>query len=175
MHSHISEVTSVPAGGVLMPGWFLKSPPRMLVWLSVYANHPWSVTEPEAVGVPGCQKGTKALCLYSQSPQACKPVHRALTWLTTALVECNALRTILAPVQAVCEGESGALYWAFWEVFWELTLASLKSLLSTTMLSILRRNFHNGWLDLIFKMLSASINFPLLSWLVSSLEYCFQK
>ena len=63
----------------------------------VYANHPWSVTEPEAVGASGCQTGTKALCLYSQSPQACKPTHRALTWLTTALVEWNALQTIMAP------------------------------------------------------------------------------
>ena len=62
-----------------------------------YANHPWSVTEPEAVGVPGWQTGTKALCLYNQSPQACKPVRRAPTWLTTALVEWNALLTILAP------------------------------------------------------------------------------
>jgi len=32
-----------------------------------YANHSWSVTEPEAVGVPGWQTGAKALCLYSQS------------------------------------------------------------------------------------------------------------
>ena len=62
-----------------------------------YANHPWSVTEPEAVGVPGWQTGTKALCLYSQSPQACKPIRRAPTRLTTALVEWNALLTILAP------------------------------------------------------------------------------
>jgi len=64
--------------------------------LSVYANHPWSVTEPEAVGVPGWQTGAKALCLYSQSSQACKPVRRAPTWLTTALVEWNELHTILA-------------------------------------------------------------------------------
>ena len=60
-----------------------------------YANHPWSVTEPEAVGVPEWQTGTKALCLYSQSSQACKPVRRAPTWLTTPLVEWNALHTIL--------------------------------------------------------------------------------
>ena len=52
----------------------------------LFLNH-FLVTEPEAVGVPGWQTGTKALCLYSQSPQACKPVHRAPTWLTTALVE----------------------------------------------------------------------------------------
>jgi len=51
-----------------------------------YANHPWSVTEPEAVGVPGWQTDVKALCRYSQSPQACKPVHRAPTWLTTAFL-----------------------------------------------------------------------------------------
>ena len=78
----------------------------------------------------GCLGGRQVLrqCLYSQSPQACKPVHKTLTWLTTALVECNALHTILAPVQAVCKGESGALNCAFWEVIWELTLASLKSL-----------------------------------------------
>jgi len=44
--------------------------PLLLVWLSVYANHPWSVTEP---GMPGWKTGAKALCLYSQSPrlQAC--------------------------------------------------------------------------------------------------------
>jgi len=30
-----------------------------------YANHPWSVTEPEAVGVPGWQTGAKALSLQS--------------------------------------------------------------------------------------------------------------
>ena len=47
--------------------------------------------------MPGWQTGAKALCLYSQSPQACKPVRRAPTWLTTALVEWNALLTILAP------------------------------------------------------------------------------
>ena len=52
---------------------------------------------PEAVGVPGWQTGAKALCLYSQSPQACKPIRRAPTWLTTALMEWNALHTILAP------------------------------------------------------------------------------
>ena len=34
-----------------------------------YANHPWSVTKPEAVGAPGWQTGTKALCLYCQSPK----------------------------------------------------------------------------------------------------------
>jgi len=71
--------------------------PLLLVWLSVYANRPQSVTEPEAVGVPGWQTGAKALCLYSQSPQSCKPIHRALTWLKTALVEWNALHTILGP------------------------------------------------------------------------------
>ena len=39
----------------------------------VYANHPWSVTEPEAVGVPGWQTGAKALCLYSQSHRPASP------------------------------------------------------------------------------------------------------
>ena len=105
----------------MMPQWILKSSPGMLVWLSVYANHPWSVTEPEAVGVPWWQKGTKALC------------------------QCNALHTIQGPVQTVYDRESGALNWPFWEVFQELTLASLKSLLSTT--TILWCNFRNGWLD----------------------------
>jgi len=35
----------------------------------MYANHPWSVTEQEAVGVPGWQTGGK---IFSQPPQACK-------------------------------------------------------------------------------------------------------
>ena len=105
----------------MMPGWVLNSSPGMLVWLRVYANHSWSVTEPEAVGVPGWQKGTKALC------------------------QCNALHTIQGPVQTVYDRESGALNWPFWEVFQELNLASLKSLLSTT--TILWCNFRNGWLD----------------------------
>jgi len=57
-----------------------------------YANHPWSVTEPEAVGVLGWQTGTKALCLYSQSPQACKPVRRGTNLADKSLggVECTA-------------------------------------------------------------------------------------
>ena len=72
-----------------------------------YANHPWSVTEPEAVGVPGWQTGTKALCLYSQSPQACKPIQG-----TTALVEWNALQTILAPgvSQSLCQSQCPVEY-----------------------------------------------------------------
>jgi len=53
-----------------------------------------SITKPETVGVPGWRTGTKALCLYSQFPQACKPVHRALTWLTAALMKWNALHTM---------------------------------------------------------------------------------
>ena len=58
----------------------------MRLWRSVTVaiimdNHPWLVTEPEADGVPGWQTGATALCLYSQSPQACKPVCRAPTWL----------------------------------------------------------------------------------------------
>ena len=100
-------------------------------------------------------------CAFTVNPY--KPVRRALTWLTTALVECNALHTILAPVQAFYEGESGALNWPFWEVFWELTLASQSAI------------FVMDDLILIFKMLSASISLPPLFWLVSSLEYCFQK
>jgi len=73
------------------------SAPLLLVWLSVYANHHWLVTEPEAFGLPGWQTGAKALSPYCQSSQACKPIHRAPTWLTTALVEWNALHAILAP------------------------------------------------------------------------------
>jgi len=73
------------------------SAPLSLVWLSVHANHPQLVTEPEAAGVHAWQTSAKALCLYSQSPQACKHISRALTWLTTVLVEWNALHTILAP------------------------------------------------------------------------------
>ena len=63
--------------------------------LSVYANHP--LTETEAVGVPGWQTGIVPL-------QACKPICRALTWLTTALMEWYALHTILALEvwQALC-------------------------------------------------------------------------
>jgi len=73
------------------------SVPLLLVWLSVYANNHWSVTEPEAIMVLGWQTGTEALCLYCQSTQACKPNHRTPTLLTTALIEWNALHTILAP------------------------------------------------------------------------------
>ena len=40
-----------------------------------YANHPWSVTEPEAVGVPGWQTGTKALCLYRLLTVATQSMH----------------------------------------------------------------------------------------------------
>ena len=54
------------------------------------------LTEREAVGVPGWQTGAKALHLYSQFSQVCKPVRRAPTWLKTALMEWNALHTILA-------------------------------------------------------------------------------
>jgi len=43
----------------------------------------------------GLQTGSKALFLYSQA--CCKLVHWASTWLTTALMEWNALHTILAP------------------------------------------------------------------------------
>ena len=65
----------------------------------MYVTYAWfarsvSITKPETVGVPGWQIGTKALCLYSQFPQACKPVHRALTWLTAAMMKWNALHTI---------------------------------------------------------------------------------
>jgi len=69
----------------------------LLVWLSVYANHPLSVTEPEITWTPGGRQAPRHWsCLYSQSPQACTPIHRAPTWLTTALMEWNALHTILA-------------------------------------------------------------------------------
>jgi len=48
--------------------------------------------------MPGLQTGSKALFLYSQSPQACcKLVYCAPTWLTTALMGWNALHTNLAP------------------------------------------------------------------------------
>jgi len=69
------------------------------LWLvgSVYAHHHWLVAEPEGVGMPGWWTWTKALCLYSQSPRACKPVHRAPTWVTIALKEWNALHIILVP------------------------------------------------------------------------------
>ena len=57
------------------------------------------------------QTGTKTLCLYSHSPQACKPVHRAPTWPTTAWMEWNALHTILTPGawQTLCQSQCP--YW----------------------------------------------------------------
>ena len=60
-----------------------------------------------ACSYTGWQTGAKALCLFSQSPQACKPVRRAPTWLTTALVEWIALLTILAPGvwQTLCRSQ----------------------------------------------------------------------
>ena len=56
------------------------------------------VTEPKALGVPaaGWKTGAKALCLYNQFPQACKPIRRAPPWLTSALVEWNALYCALS-------------------------------------------------------------------------------
>jgi len=62
----------------------LRAPlsPLQTAWTDLakaYANNLWSVTEPEAVGVPGWQTGAKALCLYSQSSQAYKPVRRTPT------------------------------------------------------------------------------------------------
>ena len=67
------------------------SAPLSLVLLSVHANHPWLVAEPKAVEVPGWQTGTKALCLYHQSPQAFKPVCRAPDLADNSLdgVECT--------------------------------------------------------------------------------------
>jgi len=53
--------------------------------------------QPPLVEVPRWQTGAKALCLYNQSPQACKTVCWALTWLTIALMEWNALHITLAP------------------------------------------------------------------------------
>jgi len=41
------------------------STPLSLDWVNIYANHPWLVTEPETIGVPGWQTGTKTLYLYS--------------------------------------------------------------------------------------------------------------
>ena len=52
--------------------------------------------QPPLFEVPRWQAGTKALCLYIQSPQACKSVCWVLTWLTIALMEWNALH-IMAP------------------------------------------------------------------------------
>jgi len=66
-----------------------------------------SVTEPEAIGVPGWQTDVKALCRYSQSPQACKPVHRAPTWLTTAFLSRwgdLAVRRCTSPEGFDCKG-----------------------------------------------------------------------
>ena len=45
------------------------STPLLLVWLSVYANLPWSVIEQGAARVPGWQTGGK---VFSQSPLAYK-------------------------------------------------------------------------------------------------------
>jgi len=53
--------------------------------------------QPPLVEMPRWQTCTKALCLYIQSPQACKSVCWALTWLAIALMEWNALHIILAP------------------------------------------------------------------------------
>ena len=33
-----------------------------------FANHPWSVTEPEAVGVPGWQTGAIGHCAFTVNP-----------------------------------------------------------------------------------------------------------
>jgi len=63
--------------------WLTLSAPLSFGLAKAYANHLWSVTEPEAVGMPGWQTGAKALCLYSQSLQACKPVRRAPTPCST--------------------------------------------------------------------------------------------
>jgi len=94
--------------------------------------------------VPGWQTGTRVLCLYSQSPQACKSVRREPTSLTTALMEWNALHTILALVlwQILClwgllriaqhytnmgrnrsrlfGGRDWSSQLSFWEVIWNL-------------------------------------------------------
>jgi len=58
----------------------------------------------KAVGVPGWQTGTRALYLYSQSPQACKSVCRAPTWLTTALMEWTSECTAHHPGSGVVPG-----------------------------------------------------------------------
>jgi len=66
-------------------------------------------------GLTGWHTGAKALYLYSQSPQACKPIRRAPTWLTTALVKWNALQTILAPGvwQTLCQSVQKTLQLLF--------------------------------------------------------------
>ena len=62
----------------------------------------------------GCLGGRQAMrrCAFTVnpiSPQACKPILKALTWLTTALVVWNALHTILAlgVWQALCFFHNG--------------------------------------------------------------------
>ena len=82
---------SVPVGGAFLPNACSLAPPKKAQLRAPLSPY----TQPgPVVGVPGWQTGAKALCLNSQSPQACKPVRRAPTWLTTALVEWNALLTI---------------------------------------------------------------------------------
>ena len=44
------------------------SSPLSLVWLSIYVNHPWLVTEPVAVGVPRWQTGAKASTINPHRP-----------------------------------------------------------------------------------------------------------
>jgi len=44
------------------------SAPLLLVWLSIYVNHLWLVTEPVAVGVPGWQTGAKAFTITPHRP-----------------------------------------------------------------------------------------------------------
>ena len=67
------------------------SAPTLAGLAKAYANHPWSVTEPEAVGVPGWQTGAKALRLYSQSPQACKQCLPTLLLLATVCLHAFAV------------------------------------------------------------------------------------
>jgi len=110
LFSHTSQKAQLRAPLSPLQAAWTGFDPYLREWLilaKAYANHPWSVTEPEAVGVPGWQAGAKALCVYSQSPQASKPVRRAPTWLITALVEWNALLTILASGvwQTLCQSQ----------------------------------------------------------------------
>jgi len=43
------------------------STPLSLDWVNIYANHPWLVTEPETIGVPGWQTGqSQQLLLISE-------------------------------------------------------------------------------------------------------------
>ena len=65
-------------------------------------NSLWLSYRPRVVGIDALVQ-PKQLYLYSQSAQACKPICRAPTWLTTALMEWNALHSIMAIMSAPVE------------------------------------------------------------------------